>query len=241
MKTAIRARCEPENRSGHGTSLAAPVLARQLFRMLVISCESDLKRAALSLIEREPRFAAVLDRDGLPPLRLVPGGLPSLLRIVTDQLISLQAGAAIWRRIVARFDPLTPELILAASEGELRSLGLSGAKARCFRAAAGAALDFDALHSLSDEEITTALTSIAGIGPWTADIYLLTAAGRVDAWPAGDLALQIAAGDLFDLQGRPDIKAMKALASPWKPYRSVAARLLWSHYRQIRGMSQTVI
>lgn len=207
----------------------------------MISDEADLERAVATLVGREPRFRAVLQRHGLPPLRRVPGGLDSLLRIVTDQLISLQAGAAIWRRIEARFDRLSPEQIGAVSEAELRSLGLSGAKARCFLAAAGAALNFEQLHTLPDEELKRALMTISGIGPWTADIYLLTAAGRADAWPAGDLALQIAAAELFGLPGRPDAKAMQALAEAWRPYRSVAARLLWSHYRSVKGMPQNVI
>jgi DNA-3-methyladenine glycosylase II len=123
----------------------------------------------------------------------------------------------------------------------LQALGLSGAKARCFLAAAAAQLDFDLLHRQSDEQIMAELTRISGIGPWTADIYLLTAAGRSDAWPTGDLALQIAAADLFNLPGRPDLKCMTALAAPWRPYRSAAARLLWSHYRFLKGMPQQVI
>lgn len=209
--------------------------------MSVISDEADLARAVDILAGREARFRSVLHRHGIPPLRRVPGGLESLLRIVTDQLISLQAGAAIWRRIEARFDRLSSEQIAAVSEAELRALGLSGAKARCFLAAARAALDFDHLHALPDEQMKQALMTISGIGPWTADIYLLTAAGRADAWPAGDLALQIAAADLFELPARPDAKAMQALADAWRPYRSVAARLLWSHYRSLKGMSQNVI
>jgi DNA-3-methyladenine glycosylase II len=209
--------------------------------MNVISTEADLTRAISELIGLEPRFRAVLERHGPPPLRLAAPGLHSLLRIVTDQLISLQAGAAIWQRVEARFDPVSADIIRSSSVSELQALGLSGAKARCFLAAAGAQLDFDLLHRQSDEQITAELTRISGIGPWTADIYLLTAAGRSDAWPTGDLALQIAAADLFNLPGRPDLKSMTALAAPWRPYRSTAARLLWSHYRFLKGMPQQVI
>lgn len=209
--------------------------------MDVISTEADLARAIAGLVGREPRFATVVERNGVPPLRLVPAGMASLLRIVTDQLISLQAGVAIWQRIEARFGLLTADGLASVSEAELRALGLSGTKARCFLAVAKAALDFDQLHSLPDTDIAQTLTKISGIGPWTADIYLLTAARRIDAWPAGDLALQIAAADLFGLSTRPDIRTMKVLASPWSPYRSAAARLLWSHYRSLKGMSQSVI
>lgn len=209
--------------------------------MSVISNETDLAMATAELVKREPRFAPILDRHGIPPLRIVPAGLASLLRIVTDQLISLQAGAAVWTRIERRFCVITPEAIASSSENELRSLGLSRAKARCFLALSKSDLDFDSLHGLSDGELTQKLLAIPGIGPWTAEIYLLSAARRMDAWPAGDLALQIAAGDVFGTPTRPDIGAMKVLAGPWSPYRSAAARLLWSHYRHRKGMSQSVI
>lgn len=241
MEPSIGARGKAEDRRGHGSCLAAPRLLRQIFGMNIISSEADLAVATGELVKREPRFATVLERHGLPPVRVVPPGMASLLRIVTDQLISLQAGAAIWKRIENRFGTLTPEALASSSEVELRSLGLSGAKARCFLAVSKSALDFDRLHGLSDDDITKTLVEMPGIGPWTADIYLLAAAGRMDAWPAGDLALQIAAADLFSLPARPDIRAMKVLASPWSPYRSAAARLLWSHYRSLRGMTQNVI
>ena len=123
-------------------------------------------------------------------------------------------------------------------------LGLSGAKARSFRAiasaAASGALDFAALSQTSDEEVTTLLTAIPGIGRWTAMIYLLSAMGRADAWPAGDLALEVSAQNLFALDCRPQGNSMAAMAEPWRPWRAVAARLLWSHYRGLRGMAQGV-
>jgi DNA-3-methyladenine glycosylase II len=186
-----------------------------------------------------PCFSAVVECHGMPPLRHVEPGLQSLLRIVTDQLISLKAGEVIWARLAARFGGFTPDLVLAASEKELRSLGLSRAKARTFHAAAlafgqGGLLDAD---GLSDDEVQKRLMVIPGIGPWTASIYLLTALRSADAWPAADLALQVAVQDLFGLGERPSLRRMAELGEAWRPYRSAAALLLWRHYRGLRGMS----
>ena len=192
----------------------------------------------------ESRFQNIVDRHGLPPLRRSADGLRVLLRIVTDQLISLKAGEAIWRRLEPELDPFEPATIARLPDAHLRGLGLSGAKARTFRAVAEAVekkhIDFDKLATLPDREVLAALTAIKGIGPWTADIYLLSAMGRADAWPTGDLALQVAAQDLLGLANRPFPKDMEQLAEAWRPWRSVAARLLWSHYRAIRGLSQDV-
>jgi DNA-3-methyladenine glycosylase II len=213
-------------------------------RTPVITTEDDVAKGVKFLVSREPRFAAVVDRHGIPPVRRVENNLPSLLGIVTEQLISLQAAAAIWRRIEARLHPFEPAVILAHSHDELKQLGLSGAKVRCFHAVSAAVqsgqLDFAALHALSDEAALATLVSLPGIGPWTADIYVLAALGRADVCAAGDLALQIAAQDLFALHERPSAKSFLALAESWRPWRSVAARLLWSHYRGLKGLSQVV-
>ena len=200
---------------------------------------ADFEAAVDRLSDITPRFSAVGECNCMPPLRHVEPGLQSLLRIVTDQLISLKAGEAIWARLAARFGGFTPDLVLAASEEELRSLGLSRAKARTFHAAAlafgqGSLLDAD---GLSDDEVQKRLMAIPGIGPWTASIYLLAALRSADAWPAADLALQVAAQDLFDLGERPSPRRMAVLGEAWRPYRSAAALLLWRHYRGLRGMS----
>ena len=200
---------------------------------------ADFEAAVARLSAIAPRFSAVVECHGMPPLRHVEPGLQSLLRIVTDQLISLKAGEAIWARLATRFGGFTPNLVLAASEEELRSLGLSRAKARTFHAAAlafgqGSLLDAD---GLSDDVVQKRLMVIPGIGPWTASIYLLTALRSADAWPAADLALQVAAQDLFDLGERPPSRRMAELGEAWRPYRSAAALLLWRHYRGLRGMS----
>lgn len=199
----------------------------------------DLNAAVEGLCLLEPRFAAILERHGLPALRLAEPGLESLLRIVTDQLISLKAGEAIWTRIAARLGRLTPENVLAASEDELRSLGLSRAKARTFHAAADAFAQgqFGKVDGLDAEALLGKLTDIPGVGPWTASIYLIMAHRAADAWPAADLALQLAVQDIFASGVRPSTRDMAALAAAWRPHRTAAALLLWRHYRAMRGMA----
>ena len=213
--------------------------------MRTLDSEPDIAAAVAQLVALEPRFAAVLTAHGQPPLRRADASLEDLLRIITDQLISRQAGIAIWRRIEAKLAPFDPIEIARRREASLMKLGLSGAKARSFKAVAAAVaagtLDFESLTKLPDAEILRTLTALDGIGPWTAGIFLLTAMGRTDAWPAGDLALQVAAQHLFDLIARPNHKQLTQMAEGWRPWRSVAARLLWSHYRGLKGIFQTVL
>lgn len=208
-----------------------------------LETEADLRQAIAQLVSVEPRFARVLERHGLPSLRHMEPGLKSLLRIVTDQLISLKAGEAIWRRLEARLGDFECATVRACPIDELRALGLSGTKAKTFHAAADAFrfLDYTKIEIMPDRDVLTQLTRIHGIGPWTADIYLLSALRRADAWPSGDLALQVAAQDLLGLPERPEPNAMLALASAWSPFRAAAARLLWSHYRGLKGMDQRII
>jgi DNA-3-methyladenine glycosylase II len=206
-----------------------------------LDTESKLAAAVEYLVAVEPRFALVLARHGLPPLRRGEAGLESLLRIVTDQLISLRAGEAIWNRLSQNLHSFEPDAVLACPQSDLRALGLSGSKARTFHAAAQAFRDgaFETRHELvDDEDIARWLLAIPGVGPWTVNIYLMTVIGSADAWPAADLALQRAAGDLLSLPGKPGVRDMSLLAEAWRPYRSAAALLLWSHYRGLKRMPQ---
>jgi DNA-3-methyladenine glycosylase II len=209
-----------------------------------IESKTDLAQGVDWLLAREPRFSRIVDVTGLPPLRRAAGGLPGLLRIVTEQMISLQAADAIWRRIERELAPLDPQAILRRRHPTLMKLGLSGAKSRTFhalaRAAHSGAFDVQSLHLAPDDEVIRMLVSLPGIGPWTADIYVLSCLGRADAWPTGDLALQASAADIFGLAKRPDSRAMLSLAESWRPWRSVAARLLWAHYRSLKGLPQAV-
>ena len=202
----------------------------------------DLERAIAGLAKIEPRFAKVHALHGTPSLRASDAGLEGLLMIVTEQFLSLGAAAAIWKRLYAAIQPFTAEEILRRDGERLLSLGLSRAKAKTFHAAAQATvngdLDFTAAPSLSDELIHKTLTALPGIGPWTADIFLLSCLGRCDAWPSGDLALQASAAHLFELPDRPSAAQMIKLADAWRPHRAAAARLLWAHYRSLKGLKQ---
>jgi DNA-3-methyladenine glycosylase II len=194
-----------------------------------------LEHAVTNLCLVEPRFAAVVEKYGLPSLRVSPQGLEGLLIIITEQFLSLTAAAAIWARLKLRLGECRPETVLACTEVELLTLGLSRAKAKSFHAAARSDLNFD---GLDETLITKKLCAIHGVGPWTADIFLLSVMGVADAWPVGDLALRISAQDFLKLVARPEISEMAALAESWRPHRAVAARLLWSHYRGLKGLQQ---
>ena len=203
---------------------------------------ADLEKSVAEICLIEPRFRNVIDEHGIPSLRTSPHGLEGLLMIVTEQFLSLSAAAAIWARVRKAIDPFNADMILKFSADELLGLGLSRAKAKTFIETARRTLDgrlnFTAFEELSEEDITTKLCALPGVGPWTADIYLLSVMGAADAWPSGDLALRIAIHDFLKLNDRPEIKDMARHAENWRPHRAVAARLLWSHYRGLKGLKQ---
>lgn len=206
--------------------------------MRLIETMDDIAAATESLGHVEPRFAALVAEAGLPPLRRAPSGFAGLAAIIVEQQISLHAAAAILKRLKQAVAPLTPEGLMAAGPEAMAAAGLSRAKIASLTALAEAViaghLDIDRLERLDDAGASAALCAIRGIGPWTADIYLLTCLGRPDVWPAGDVALQTAAGMVLELAERPGPRAMASLAEPWRPWRAVAARLLWAHYRRVK-------
>jgi DNA-3-methyladenine glycosylase II len=204
--------------------------------------DAAIAAAVTHLCEKEKRFRAVVAAHGLPSLRQGEEGLRGLLTIVTDQFLSLQAARAIWLRLEGHLSPLTAESVLTANDSSLLALGLSRAKVKSFKAIAQAFTGnpglCQLLHHQPDEEARKALLALPGIGPWSADIYLLSSLLRPDVFPAGDLALQAAAHHLFRLRARPDAKKLHELSQRWRPWRAVAARLLWSHYRGLRQIPQ---
>jgi DNA-3-methyladenine glycosylase II len=204
-----------------------------------IHTEADLDTALAALMQADPRFALLMAQAGRPPLRRRPDGYAGLAAIICAQQLSTASAGAIWGRLAAAFDPLDPAAIIRARPSRLARLGLSAAKVRALkeiaRAIARGELALAALGELPADAAHAALTKVYGIGPWTADIYLLSCLGHADAWPAGDLALQEAARLAFGLGGRPDAKAMVVLAEPWRPWRGVAARMLWTYYRAVKG------
>ena len=203
-----------------------------------IDTEADIEAGLSALVAADPRLEPVAARAGRLPLRRRPGGFAGLASIVVSQQVSTASANAIWGRVAAAYDPFTPQALIRARATRLAGLGLSAPKIRALkeiaRAIADGRLDCDALPDLPADAAHAALCAIHGIGPWTADIYLLFCLGHPDAWPAGDLALQEAARLAFALPVRPSAKETIVLADPWRPWRGVAARLLWAYYRVVK-------
>ena len=206
-----------------------------------IDTAADVEAALLALERADPRLAPIIMVTGAVPLRRRDGGFEGLAAIVINQQISNLAADAIWSRLRAQAEPFSPELFLAISEGDLRSAGLSRGKVRTLTVIAEAcsdSLDLDSLAELPAEAAIAALTSLRGIGSWTAESYLLFCLGHPDVFPAGDLALQIAAQHALSLPARPTEKALREIAAAWSPWRSVAARLLWAYYKARRDAAK---
>jgi DNA-3-methyladenine glycosylase II len=199
--------------------------------------QRHIENALTALLSADPRLGPVLDVAGPVPLRRRPGGFAGLARIITAQQISDAAADAIWARLTAGMEPLTPEVFLAAGEEALRQAGLSRPKIRTLTGIATACCDGfdpDRLHELPPEEAIAAMVALHGIGRWTAEVYLVFCCGHPDIFPAGDLALQNAVAMAFGGDGRPSEKELRVLAEAWSPWRAVAARLFWAYYRARR-------
>ena len=198
-----------------------------------------LARAVDHLATVDGDLGAVVGRFGRPPLWDRPEGFPTLAHIILEQQVSLASAKAAFDRLAAAVDPLTPDAFLRLDDAQLLAIGFSRQKARYVRLLATAlldrSLDLDGLGALDDESARTTLLAQPGIGPWTATIYLLMVLRRPDVWPAGDIALQQAIAEVKSLPGRPDVARMDAIAEPWRPWRAVAARILWHHYLSSRG------
>jgi DNA-3-methyladenine glycosylase II len=195
----------------------------------------DEYQAALAeLAGRDADLAVVLDAFGAPKIRPRPSGFATLVLLILEQQVSLASAAATFDRLAKLVGDITPQSILAQSDDDLRSAGLSRQKARYVRAlgdkVTNGGLDIGALETLDDDEISARLTAVTGIGTWTAEVYLLTALQRPDVWPAKDLALAVAAHEVKRLKSRPNEVELIALGEQWRPFRTVAARILWHHY-----------
>ena len=208
-------------------------------RPALIDSEKALAAALAGLTARDGLMRALVAHGVRPQLRKRAPGLPGLLSVVVSQQISTASAAAIWARVEVELAPLAPDAILAAPDEAFRRAGLSGPKVRAVRAIARAVADgtlpIDRLHELDADMAHARLTAVSGIGPGTADVYLLFCLGHADAFAAGDLALQEAARLAFDLEARPSARDLLALAERWRPWRGVAARVLWAYYRQAKG------
>jgi DNA-3-methyladenine glycosylase II len=205
--------------------------------MRVIRSDADVAEGLAFLVRRDRRLGNVIAVAGPVPLRRAPDGLGGLARIVVAQQVSVASAEAIWRRLQAAIPEFRPAAILDAEDATLRAAGLSLAKIRTLRAVAAACrdgLDFDHLATLPGDEAHRLLTAIKGIGPWTADIYLLFCLGHPDIFPVGDLALRNAVADGLGLDAPLPADALTGIAETWSPWRGVAARLFWAYYRATR-------
>ena len=195
---------------------------------------ASLARRAELLAEREPVFAVILARLGPPPLWDRPPGFATLVHIILEQQVSLASARAAFERLKAALPGLDPASFLSLEDAQLLAIGFSRQKAGYCRGLARAVLagqvDLDGLEGMEDDQVRSMLVALKGIGPWTAEIYLLMALLRPDVWPRGDLALASAAREAFELPALPGYPALAEMAEAWKPHRAVAARMLWQLY-----------
>jgi len=203
-----------------------------------LNSQADLEDALHALLKLDPRLQPVFAVAGMPTLRRREPGFVGLAHIVCGQQLSTASASAIWARLSAAFDPLDHEALRRARADRLGRLGLSAAKIKTLknlaREIATERLNLDVLAEEDADAAHHTLVSLHGIGPWTADVYLLFCLGHGDAWPAGDLAVQEAVKIGLGLKARPTAKEMASIAEPWRPMRGAAAHLWWSYYRAIK-------
>lgn len=199
----------------------------------------DIAAGLAELLAADPRLARVAAIAGPLPLRRHEPGFASLAEIVVSQQVSKASADAIFKRLRSLVDPLDARGVLAAGDDMLRAAGLSAPKQKTMLALALAEregrLDIGGLTRLGTDDAMAQMTAIPGIGPWTAEVYLLFCAGHPDIFPARDVALQAAVGQALGHETRPGERALAAIAADWSPWRGVAARLFWAYYAQMRG------
>ena len=199
----------------------------------------DVAAGLAALALGDTRLAAIIPTAGEVPLRRSAPGFASLASIIVSQQVSRASADAIFGRLVKLVDPLEPANVISGGAVPLVEAGLSRPKQAALLAAAQAVhtgtLDLHGLCDIAPEDALARLIAVHGIGEWTAEVYLLFAAGHPDIFPAKDIALQAAAADILGLPERPNDRALRLLSESWSPWRGVAARLLWAHYRNLKG------
>ena len=196
--------------------------------------ETVLAQGVTELIAIDADLASIYNRLGLPPLWAREPGFPTLVHIILEQQVSIASARAAFDKLKAAVDPLTPHGVLELDDESLRRIGFSRQKTLYVRHLAQAivtgSLDLDAMAEMADDDVRKQLVALKGIGPWSAEIYLLMALCRADAWPAGDLGVIVAAQSIKGLPTRPAVTELNEIAEAWRPWRAVATRLLWHHY-----------
>jgi DNA-3-methyladenine glycosylase II len=200
--------------------------------------EADLRAGLAELVIADPRLKPIAEKAGAFNLRRREPGFPGLCAIVCGQQLSTASAAAIRARLFAAFDPFHHDAVRRARTDKLKRLGLSAPKIKSIReiskAVAKGRIDLAAVGNMDADTAHAALTALHGVGPWTADIYLLFCLGHADAFPSGDLAVQESARLALGLRKRPDAKALTKIAEAWRPWRGVAAHLLWAYYHVLK-------
>jgi len=200
----------------------------------MVRTQQSIRSDVEALASREPAFARVIEQHGIPEPRSSNRGAETLLRTIVGQQVSVAAARSMWAKLETAFgSPPDLNLLLAASDEQLRAAGMSRQKSGYIRSLASLVIsgELDLGHlPEDDEEAIALLTKIKGIGRWSAEIYLLFAEGRRDVFPAGDLAVLVELGRLMDLPEKPTEKQLRELAEAWRPYRGAAAVLAWHSY-----------
>jgi DNA-3-methyladenine glycosylase II len=206
---------------------------------------AEFKRTLRKLAATDDSLAAALDRFGEPEFWHRQPGFATLVLFILEQQVSLASGAAAFNRLRARVGNVTPAAVLIPSDEELRADGFSRQKNRYVRELARSVLDgridLASLESRPDDEVRRELVGLVGIGPWTADVYLLSCLRRPDVWPVLDRALQVATGEVLALETIPNPAFLLELGERWRPHRSTAARLMWHSYLSKRGRKETAL
>jgi len=210
----------------------------------IIESEDDIAEGLAELTAGCRYMASAYELAGAPPLRRRANAFAGLARTIVGQQLSVASANAIWRRLEALVSPFEAARLADQADEALRGAGLSAGKLATLRgiadAIASGGLDLDRLAACPDGEVREALVALKGVGPWTADIYVMFCLGRADAWAPGDLALQNAVQDLMGLDGRPGEGELVRIAERWRPWRAVAARLLWAYYRERRDTASGI-
>jgi DNA-3-methyladenine glycosylase II len=206
--------------------------------LIHLNTQADLEEALDALLKQDTRLRPIFEIAGMPALRRREPGFAGLAHIICGQQLSTASAAAIWARLSTAFDPFHHDTVGKARANRLGRLGLSAAKIKTLKnlahEIASERLNLEVLANEDADAAHNTLTALHGIGPWTADVYLLFCLGHGDAWPAGDLAVQEAVKIGLGLKARPTAKQMAPLAEPWRPLRGAAAHLWWSYYRAVK-------
>jgi len=199
--------------------------------------QSSTKKGIEFLKKNDKDFIPLLDEiDGRLSIFSIPDGFPGIIKLITEQQLSVASAKAIHNRVLRLVSPMTPEKVISTKKDLLKETGLSWQKVNyCLgisKACVEKKIDLDSFNKKTDEEILDELTKLKGIGEWTANCYLLGGLKRIDVFPSSDLVLQLAIKKMKCLKEKPNKSSTEEIASSWEPFRSIAALILWSSYEK---------